>query len=277
MRETLMMCTPEGFAVNYAINPWMVHQIGHVSPEIAVAQWWALHAKLATLADIRLMPGDPAWPDLVFTANAGLPLPWEKKVILSNFKHPERRGEKALNRVWFESAGWECVELPDDIHFEGAGDALFDSAGRLWVAAGSRSSDGAPRQLAHHIATPIHRLKLVNPAFYHLDTCFCPLPGGTALYLPEAFDAPSRELLIRTFGDKLVALSAEEGRLFCANAVCVGNTVLMNQATLHLRTVLDSLGFAVFETPLTEFMKSGGSAKCLTLSLGGWLYDSFAK
>lgn len=275
MLETLLMCIPEGFAVNYAINPWMEGQIGRVSPEIAVAQWQMLHAKLSALADIQLMAGNPAWPDLVFTANAGLPLPWERKVILSNFKHPQRQGEKALNRSWFENAGWECLELPDDVHFEGAGDALFDSGGRLWVAVGSRSGAAAPEHLARHIGTPIHRLKLVDPAYYHLDTCFCPLPGGTALYLPAAFDTPSRALLAQAFGDKLVALSAEEGRLFCANALCVGSTVLMNQATPRLRGVLEAAGFSLVETRLSEFMKSGGSAKCLTLSLGGWLYAPF--
>ena len=30
----------------------------------------------------------------------------------------------------------------------------------------------------------------------------------------------------------------------------------------------DELGFNVFETPLDEFLKAGGSAKCLTLIIG---------
>jgi N-dimethylarginine dimethylaminohydrolase len=270
MPETLVMCTPDTFAVNYEINPWMQHQIGLVSPKLAVAQWHGLFDKLSVLAEIKLMRGNPAWPDLVFTANAGLPLPGEKKFILSNFKHPQRQGEKAINRIWFEDAGWACIDLPDSVIFEGAGDALFDSTGRLWVGAGFRSDVASPRHLACHIAAPIHRLELVDPRFYHLDTCFCPLPAGHALYLPEAFDEVSRNLLVHGFGDKLISLTPEEGQQFCANAVCIGNVIVMNQATPRLKELCGGLGFSILETPLSEFIKSGGSAKCLTLSLEGW-------
>ena len=270
MPETLVMCTPEGFAVNYEINPWMRHQIGHVSSELAAKQWHALFDMLSVLAEVRLIPGDPAWPDLVFTANAGLPLVREKKIILSNFRHAQRQGEKAINRAWFEAAGWTCIDLPGSTVFEGAGDALFDAAGRLWVGGGPRSDETTPANLARHITAPILRLELVDPRFYHLDTCFCPLPDGSALYLPGAFDERARDLLARNFGDQLIALTPEEGELFCANAVCVGRTVVMNKVTPRLRGVLEGRGYSLQETPLSEFMKSGGSAKCLTLSVDGW-------
>ncbi len=272
--ETLLMCTPEGFAVDYEINPWMKNQAGRVSSALAAAQWRALFDQLSALAEVRLMTGDRAWPDLVFTANAGLPLPLDRKFILSNFRHPQRQGEKAIDRAWFEAAGWTCVELPAAAVFEGAGDALFDARGRLWLGGGPRSTDATPGCLADHVDAPIHRLTLVDPAFYHLDTCFCPLPGGAALYLPTAFDAASRQLLEREFGDALIALTPEEGRLFCANAVCADRTVLMNRATPRLQALLAALGFALRETPWSEFMKAGGSAKCLTLSLDGWVYEA---
>lgn len=270
MPDVIVMCTPEGFAVNYEINPWMLHHIGDVSAERAAAQWQGLYEKLSAKAEVRLMHGDAAWPDLVFTANAGLPLAQEKKFILSNFRHLQRQGEKAINCSWFAAAGWECINLPDDVFFEGAGDALFDADGRLWVGNGPRSDATVSMQLARYLATPVHRLLLTDPRFYHLDTCFCPLPSGHAIYLPGAFDDASRELLTQNFGDRLIALTLEEGQQFCANAVCVGKTIVLNHATPRLKTLLEELGFEIQETPLTEFMKSGGSAKCLTLSLSGW-------
>lgn len=270
MPETMVMCTPEGFAVNYEINPWMRNQIGQVSLSRAVAQWRGLFDKLSALADVKLMHGDPAWPDLVFTANAGLPLVREKKFILSNFKHLQRQGEKTIDRAWFDDAGWTCIDLPDSAIFEGAGNALFDSAKRLWLGGGPRSDKSTPAHLARHVTTPIHWLELVDSNFYHLDTCFCPLPEGYCLYLPEAFDEDSRNLLVHSFGDKLISLTPEEGHQFCANAVCVGRRIVMNQATPRLNKLLGGLGFTVIETPLSEFMKSGGSAKCLTLSIEGW-------
>lgn len=269
MPETLLMCTPEGFAVNYEINPWMRDQIGRVAPEIAAAQWQNLFDTLSRHAGIELMHGNPLWPDLVFTANAGLPLLGEKKIILSNFRHPERQGEKAIDRAWFEQAGWTCIELPQEVIFEGAGDALFDSSGRLWLGFGPRSDEAAMACLERHIEAPIRHVQLTDPHYYHLDTCFCPLADGYALYLPYAFDEAARILLQQNFGDKLISLTPDEGAQFCANAVCVGKTLVMHKTTPRLVSLLEGLGFAVLETPLSEFMKSGGGAKCLTLRIAG--------
>jgi N-dimethylarginine dimethylaminohydrolase len=262
------MCSPEGFAVNYEINPWMTGHVGQISRPLAAEQWQFLRQQLAALADIAVMEGDPAWPDLVFTANAGLPLPGEKTFVLSNFRYPQRQGEKALSRRWFEGRGWCCVELASAVSFEGAGDALLDCEDRLFVADGLRTDRAAAEALSAHVRGPIFSLRLIDPSFYHLDTCFCPLTSGYALYLPRAFDTASRELLGHTFGERLIALTAEEGRLFCANAVNIDRVIAMNEPTPRLAGVLGDAGFTLVRTPLTEFMKSGGSAKCLTLRIG---------
>lgn len=253
--------------MNYEINPWMNGHMGRICAALAEQQWHLLHQRLSTLADIVVMEADPAWPDLVFTANAGLPLPQEKIFVLSNFKYPQRQGEKAINRRWFEAHGWRCVELDAAISFEGAGDALLDSEGRLFVADGLRTDRRAAEQLSALAGVPVYSLRLINPAYYHLDTCFCPLVDGFALYLPHAFDAASQEVLHRAFGERLIALTAGEGRLFCANAVNIGRVVVMNEPTPRLASLLANAGFTAIGTPLTEFMKSGGSAKCLTLRI----------
>lgn len=269
MSVTLLMCSPEGFAVNYEINPWMQRQVGNVVPTIAVAQWQNLFQTLSRVAQVHVMPGNPAWPDLVFTANAGLPIHGRRRFILANFRHPQRQGEKLLNRAWLEGQGWECIELPEEMTFEGAGDALADSRGNLWVGFGFRSNVVTAQAIAQHWDMPILPLRLVDPAYYHLDTCFCPLSDGSALYLPEAFDADSRLRLEGVFGSDLIALTSEEGQLFCGNAVEIGGLVVMNCPTPRLRTILESRGFTVLPVPLSEFIKSGGSAKCLTLRLDG--------
>lgn len=274
--ETLLMCSPEGFAVQYEINPWMRDQIGRVDGGEARRQWHGLFDTLSRVAKIEVMPANAAWPDLVFTANAGLPLPSRRQFILSNFRHPQRQGERAIDRAWFERAGWDCIELPPEAVFEGAGDALFDIAGRLWLGGGPRSSEATPGCLAEIVGCEVHRLVLADPAFYHLDTCFCPLPTGGALYVPDAFDAASRQRLSEAFGAQLIALGPDEARSFCANAVCVGDMAYMNRAPARLAGELGALGLRVIETPLSEFMKSGGSAKCLTLSLDGWMYRGLA-
>ena len=269
MSAALLMCSPEGFAVNYEINLWMKKQVGNVIHEVALSQWQGLFNTLSSLAEVQVMPGDAAWPDLVFTANAGLPMPEMRRFILSNFKHPQRQGEKRLNRVWFESQGWECVDLPSGMTFEGAGDGLIDSRGMLWLGHGFRSDAAVAAWLSGQLDMPIRLLQLVDPAYYHLDTCFCPLSDGSALYLPEAFDANSRQLLEGVFGTRLIELTPAEGRLFCANAVEVGGRVVMNDPTPRLRAVLESRGFAVAASPLSDVITSVGGAKCLSLRLAG--------
>jgi len=41
----------------------------------------------------------------------------------------------------------------------------------------------------------------------------------------------------------------------------------MNTGCPGVREKLEALGFRIFETPLDEFIKAGGSAKCLVLCI----------
>ena len=49
----------------------------------------------------------------------------------------------------------------------------------------------------------------------------------------------------------------------------LGESIVMNRGSPELERKLGERGYKVFETDLSEFIKSGGSAKCLTLSLDG--------
>ena len=117
-------------------------------------------------------------PDLVFTANAGLPM--GERVVISRFRCPQRRGEEAVFRAWFEAQGYEIVDPPRDMFFEGAGDALHDEArDLLWVGHGFRSHKDMAPFLESRFGTRAVSLGLADPRFYHLDTCLCPLPAAT--------------------------------------------------------------------------------------------------
>ena len=64
-------------------------------------------------------------------------------------------------------------------------------------------------------------------------------------------------------------VSADEATSFSCNAVVVGRTVVLNAETPKLSRALVEAGYSVRPTSLTEFIKAGGSAKCLTLRLDG--------
>jgi N-dimethylarginine dimethylaminohydrolase len=108
----------------------------------------------------------------------------------------------------------------------------------------------------------------VDEHYYHLDTCFCPLAPGEAIWFPGAFDAYGRKALAEKV-PSLIPVAEEEARSFACNAVVVRKTVVTNTGCPKLHDDLKRRGYTPQETPLSEFVKAGGSAKCLTLRLDG--------
>ena len=260
-----LMCPPDHYDVDYVINPWMEGNIHKSSRDRAVEQWEKLHHVLKDHALVDLVNPEKGWPDMVFTANAGLVL--GKNVVLSRFYHKERQGEEPYFKKWFEDQGYTVYELPKDLPFEGAGDALLDREGRwLWAGYGFRSELDSHPYLAKWLDIEVLSLRLIDERFYHLDTCFCPLAGGYLLYYPPAFDSYSNRLIeMRVAPEKRIAIAEADAVNFACNAVNVDDVVVMNKVSDSLKQRLKECGFQVVETPLTEFLKAGGAAKCLTL------------
>ncbi len=264
-RIRFLMCPPDHYDVDYVINPWMEGNIHKSSRDRAVEQWQKLHHVLKEHAIVDLAPPQKGWPDMVFTANAGLLL--GDNVVLSRFLHKERQGEEPYFKQWFEENGYKVYELPKDLPFEGAGDALLDREGRwLWAGYGFRSELDSHPYLAKWLDIEVLSLRLIDERFYHLDTCFCPLANGYLLYYPAAFDSYSNRLIeMRVAPEKRIAIAETDAVNFACNAVNIDHIVVMNKASDTLKARLADVGFQVIETSLTEFLKAGGAAKCLTL------------
>ena len=260
-----LMCAPDHYDVDYVINPWMEGNIHKSSRDRAVDQWQQLHHVLKDHTIVDLVQPQLGWPDMVFTANAGLVL--GDRVVLSRFLHKERQGEEPFFKKWFEDKGYTVYELPKDLPFEGAGDALLEREGRwLWAGYGFRSELDSHPYLAKWLDVEVVSLRLMDERFYHLDTCFCPLSNGYLLYYPPAFDSYSNHLIeMRVPAEKRIAIEEADAVNFACNAVNIDSVVVMNKASGELKGRLAAAGFQVIETPLTEFLKAGGAAKCLTL------------
>ncbi len=260
-----LLCAPDHYDVDYVINPWMEGNIHKSSRDRSVEQWHKLHEIIKEHAIVDLVPPQKGWPDMVFTANAGLIL--GNTVVLSRFYHKERQGEEPLFKEWFLIQGFIVHELPKDLPFEGAGDALLDREGRyLWAGYGFRSELDSHPLLAKWLDLEVLSLRLIDERFYHLDTCFCPLTGGYLLYYPPAFDSYSNRLIeMRVPPEKRILVAEADAVNFACNAVNINQTMIMNKVSDDLKSRLTEAGFNVIETPLTEFMKAGGAAKCLTL------------
>ena len=265
--HVFLMCPPEFFTVAYIINPWMHGNLRRIDHAVAKQQWRALYDLITDDASVRLVLPQPGSPDMVFTANAGLVK--GRQFIVSRFRYPERQYEEPYFADWFMDRGYEVSLMSRDVPFEGAGDALFDRGeGCLWMAHGHRSIPAAREVLSRRLKLDVVVLKLTDQRFYHLDTCFCPLEGGFLLYYPGAFDEASRAAIeARIPAAKRIAIEEDDALSFACNAVNIDSTVVVNRASAGFVKSLARHGFQVVQTPLSEFMKAGGSAKCLTLRL----------
>lgn len=260
----LLMCPPTYYRIEYEINPWMSRLRG-AEAATARAQWDNLHQTLirACGATVELLDPIAGLPDLVFTANAGLVS--GKTFIVSRFRFPVRSAEEPVFSGWFREHGFEVIELPADIFFEGAGDALWCGS-KLFAGYHFRSEISSHAAIADVIHQRVLSLQLVDPRFYHLDTCFCPLSDGTVIYYPSAFDAYGRRVIEENIPHRIEVTDHDAARFGC-NAVCVDRHVVVSAGCTRLMHSLADAGFTCHPVNLSEYLKSGGSAKCLTLRL----------
>ena len=262
---TILMCSPDYYGIEYEINPWMSRS-RQSDPSIARGQWHARHSLLIALgAEIRRMKPVQGLPDLVFTANAGLV--HRDTIYLPRFRHAGRQGETPVDDEWFREAGFKTVALPEDWSFEGAGDALF-CGDTLYAGYLIRSDARAMQWIGREIGCRVIPLQLVDPHYYHLDTCFCPLSPTEAIYFPAAFDEYALNAL-KAHVPTLIPVNADEAARFACNAVVLGKNVVTNTGCEQLGRDLAVRGYEAHSTELGEFIKAGGSAKCLTLRLDG--------
>ncbi|MCA9042408.1 MAG: amidinotransferase [Planctomycetaceae bacterium] len=258
-----LMCPPDYFQIEYEINPWMNKNVQNDRTN-SVLQWQNLRKILEELGcKIELVTPIKGLPDLVFTANAALV--YENKAFISRFRHAARQGEEPVFAEWFKQDGWEVITLPGEMSFEGAGDALF-CGNTLFAGYIFRSEVNALHWVAEQIERRVIPLQLTSEQFYHLDTCFCPLNDESAIYYPPAFDSYAQSAL-QAHIPHLIEVEPAEADRFACNAVVVDQHVILNTGCPILESQLKDLGYFTHATPLDEFLKSGGSAKCLTLRL----------
>jgi N-dimethylarginine dimethylaminohydrolase len=266
--KSLLMCRPSFYGIEYQINPWMDVR-NAADRALALAQWQNLVDRLREHgADVQMVKPQPGLPDMVFTANAGLTVPAAKRVVVSHFRHAERKGEEEWFVKWFAEAGWD-VRYPT-VPFEGAGDALVMNGtmgGTLFCGHGFRSDPAWVEEMTDVWDKMWSMVRLVDPRFYHLDTCFCPLGGADYLIYPAAFDDNSLAN-VRAFGEKELAVPEDEALRFACNAVVLGKTVVVPSGCPVTEGLLRDAGYAPVAVDVSEFIKAGGACKCLTLEIG---------
>jgi N-dimethylarginine dimethylaminohydrolase len=262
--KKILMCRPEHYAVDYEINHWM-HVDNKVDNQLALDQWTHLHHLVIRCGGyVEYIEQPLNAPDMVFTANAGIVK--DNKFFASTFRHSERTSEEPYWTEWFLQNGYEVSKMPKkmDLKFEGAGDCL-EWGDYLIGAHGPRSSEDSSRIAGMRVGYNEKKIKEVNlvSKFYHLDTCFCPLNSEVALVYPKAFGVHPLEVV----EGKIIEVSEEDAGKFACNCVIIGEHVIMPSGCEETAHKVAEHGFKVHLTDMSEFIKSGGACKCLTLEL----------
>lgn len=258
----VLMSRPTHFEIAYEINPWMKIE-NQAKERRALNQWQKLYDHYQYLGvQIELVDQPQGLPDFTFTANGGLV--FKNKVVLPNFYPKERRPETDHFRKWFDNHNYETLSVKN--YFEGEGDALF-FGDLLCIGYGQRTAKASHIEIANLLGVKVLSLELIDPRFYHLDTCFAPL-GDSVMYFPEAFSRESCQAIEALAPpEKRLVLSYKEAEDFAANCLMIDDIVVSSCALKTFEHKLMKIGLESDHFELDEFMKAGGSAKCLTLKL----------
>ncbi|MEX1247122.1 MAG: arginine deiminase family protein [Anaerolineales bacterium] len=252
---------PTHFRIDYAINPWMNKNNG-VKPERADAQWNALLENYRRLgAQVEVFESVNGWPDQVFTGDSIFL--YGKHAIASCFRYFERSGEVLPMIERFEQRGYTVHQIPEGLVFEGNGEAIAWD-GRILAGYGVRSHREALAFLSKTLGVEVISFRVLPPHF-HVDTIVCPLRKDLLAYVPSGMDEDSRQR-IENLGVNLIAIDQDEALELACNSMALSDDVIVStHKAPKFHNELKKAGFKVIPLDLSEFAKSGGGAKCLTL------------
>ena len=215
-------------------------------------------------ANIKFIAAVPNLVDMVFAANGALIHRPSKTAVVSSFAAKPRQKESVYWKQFLKNENYNVFMLKS--YFEGQGDALFShNYTKLWMGYGFRTQVAASNELQACLPeTKVMSLKLINPDFYHLDTCFCVLNQQTVMYYPDAFDTKSKNLIETQFTNKII-VSEDDAKNFGCNAAQIGSNIILHKASNNLKQSLHKHGYNIIENNMSEFLLSGGSVKCCIL------------
>ncbi len=260
--KRILLCPPNFYDIEYEINPWM-----HIAEKVDQAKVQAAYKKVKDLYisfGVEVHEIDPVkgLPDMVYSANFGQV--HGKTFIAANFKYQQRRREAEFAAAYFQKKfGFKTAKLPDDIFFEGQGDLLNDGI-RFFFGWGKRSEQAAKPYLETLLNSEIIDFELINPYYYHLDTCFAPLSEDVVMINPKSFKPEGIEKVYASF-KHVIETNDQDNTFLACNLVRAGkNIVFAAGSSEALREKLQSLGYVLHEVDTVEYIKGGGSVKCIS-------------
>jgi N-dimethylarginine dimethylaminohydrolase len=263
--RTYLLCPPDHFVVEYAINPWMDTTIP-VDAALALKQWQLLRDTLTDLGHtVHILDAEPGLPDMVYAANGAFTV--DGVAYGAKFRYPQRAAEAAGHERFYARAPWRFV-APTRTN-EGEGDFAYlpgAYGGLILAGHGFRTEVAAHAEAQEALGRPVVSLRLVDPAFYHLDTALAALDDRNVAYYPGAFSAASQRVLRQLFPDAVLA-DRDDAEAFGLNLVSDGWHVVLNNEATGMAEKAHAAGYLPVPVELSELKRGGGSVKCAVAEL----------
>lgn len=241
--KQVIMVDPEYFEV-IEENPHG-NRNNQPNPAMLRIQFSAIHNLYTSLGlKVLSIPRHPYLRSLIHITNTffGSSDLAKKEIVLSNMKLDTRTHEPWEIEKWFPLENYTVHRIPKVLYktpdqkipliFEGFGD-LIPGEYHYFAGIGQRTTKEAIDYVSNILRLkeekPIQMLKLVNPHFYHLDTCFCILPQhNDIIYYPGAFDAVSADFLQNIKVYQPYAVSKRLAHHLVCNSVGIADMLLLN-------------------------------------------------
>lgn len=257
----VLLCKPTHFRIDYSINPWMVPGI-KIDKSKLLEEYSGLKQTYEALGvEVLEIEQQAEYPDMVYTSDWGFV--HGDKFILSKFKNKERKGEQKIAKKFFTGLGYEIVTWTGRDYFEG-GD-LLARKDKLYFGWGKRSSENTIPKLEELTSKEVVSFRITDPYYYHLDTCVMPLDDNNVIYFPDALTMIEQAKISYHFSNP-IPITEEDARNFACNLVLIDDNVIINDTvSKDLEVKLQTLGYKVHRTPSQEYIKGGGSIRCISL------------
>lgn len=262
--QKILLCPPTYFDIEYAINPWM-HIDQKVNRTKVLEEYQNLKNKYTELGvEFDELKPTKSLSDQVYTTDIGLPI--GKLFIKSNFKYGQRKPEATIGAEYFTAKKYAIYQIPPAISYEGEGD-LIKNGDRYFMGWGQRTMYKAEEYLQIALQKEVIPLQLINPNFFHLDTCFAPLNSDVAIYYPKAFSEDARQTLKEYFKE-LIPIHKKDADVFACNLVILEKNIVIHKGlSADLKKIIESYDFTVHGLDMREYLKGGGSVKCVSLQI----------
>jgi N-dimethylarginine dimethylaminohydrolase len=242
-----------------------------------------LEKTFTNMITYTIQPGTELLPDIVFIANGGVCLPRVPTpiLILPYMKYPQRKNELEYLKQIYHNLNIHTIQFPgdDSAPFEGQAEIKWFYNGNLAICGYGFRSTKKSFEILGKLLNKIYRsFKLQPPKllivplkskdYYHLDVAMLEFDNTKCIIHKNAFSVESTQKIKNFLGEENVFVIDTDDS-FCLNAVVDGPNLMTHRLkTKALKTELETItGKKIKEIDTSEFEKSGGSVRCMTLDI----------